>query len=260
LPAGRYPGGYLDATASEARHPRPLRRLAASRAFTRILPVCAASPEATIPRGRAGCPRAHRAERLRWGRLLEIFVLDTRGHRSANWKRDGPDKTMLGADQRRWLMEGVAASTATWKVVVSSVPLSIAKGWPFGDSWARRNVLGWKTGFAAERDAILAEVRRRGVRSVIALVADVHFGALMTHRLPDGPEVHELIAGPLAARPKTPDPPDDDLQSIVHAQRGGEPTFGELQVAANGFTARLLDAAGAVLGEFSWPAPATEGG
>jgi phosphodiesterase/alkaline phosphatase D-like protein len=34
------------------------------------------------------------------GALLEIFVLDTRQYRSRNWKRDGPDQTMLAASQR----------------------------------------------------------------------------------------------------------------------------------------------------------------
>jgi alkaline phosphatase D len=191
--------------------------------------------------------------RFRWGRHVEIFVLDARQYRSANHKRDGPDKTMLGPEQRRWLVESLAASTATWKLVVSSVPLSIAKGWPFGDSWARRTVLGYATGFAAERDAILADVRRRGIERLVVLAADVHYGAFMTHRPPAGPEVHELIAGPLAARPKRPLAPDaESLHTTVHAAQGGGPTFGELQVTAERLTARLLDVNGRVLAEISW--------
>src|SRR6185436_8653953 len=34
---------------------------------------------------------------FRWGRLLELFILDTRQYRSRNTALDGPDKTMLGA-------------------------------------------------------------------------------------------------------------------------------------------------------------------
>jgi alkaline phosphatase D len=214
------------------------------RAFLEAWPVATPPGEPT---------RLHRS--VRWGRLVEIFVLDTRQHRSANWRRDGPGKSMLGAEQRRWLVDALAASTATWKVVVSSVPLSIAKGWPFGDSWARRRVLGYETGFAAERDALLAEVQRRGVRQLIVLAADVHYGALMTHRPLDGPEVHELIAGPLAARPKRPASPGDDLRTTVHAQHGGMPTFGEMAVTAAGLTARLFDASGKTLAEVGWRPP-----
>jgi len=49
--------------------------------------------------------------RFRWGRLLEVFILDTRQYRSANAQPDGPGKTMLGRVQRRWLVEGVATSS-----------------------------------------------------------------------------------------------------------------------------------------------------
>lgn len=192
--------------------------------------------------------------RLRWGRLVEIFVLDTRQYRSANRKRDGPDKTMLGPEQRRWLIEALVDSTAPWKVVVSSVPLSIAKGRPFGDSWARRNILGYVTGFATERDAILRELRRRGVERLVVLVTDVHHGAFFTHRPAAGPEIHELIAGPLAARPQPGrGPTDGSLHSTVHALHGGGPTFGELEVTAERLTARLFDGEGRLLAEVGWP-------
>jgi len=61
--------------------------------------------------------------KFRWGRLLEVFILDTRQYRSPNAEPDGPGKTMLGAAQRRWLVDNVATSTATWKVAVSSAAL-----------------------------------------------------------------------------------------------------------------------------------------
>jgi len=47
---------------------------------------------------------------FRWGALLEVFILDTRQYRSPNAAEDGPGKTMLGATQRRWLVDAVAAS------------------------------------------------------------------------------------------------------------------------------------------------------
>ncbi len=190
---------------------------------------------------------------LRWGGLLEIFVLDTRGYRSPNWRPDGPDKTMLGEAQRRWLLDAVAGSTARWKVLVSSVPLSIPKGWPFADSWAGRSVLGWVTGFASERDTILRALQERGVDRLVVLAADVHFGAFMTHRPWAGLVVHELVAGPLAARAKSPEPPAAGLGTQVHLAHGGTPTFGELSVDRDGLTARLFDGNGRVLGTTTWP-------
>ena len=74
---------------------------------------------------------------LRLGRHAELFILDTRQYRDANATPDaGPapptdggeverDKSMLGREQLTWLERKLAASDATWKIVVSSVPLGL---------------------------------------------------------------------------------------------------------------------------------------
>ncbi len=115
--------------------------------------------------------RLYRA--FRWGRHVETFILDTRQYRSANADPDGPEKTMLGAAQRAWLLRGLAASDATWKLVVTSVPLGMFTGGRYSDSWSSANLFGFAratpTGYAHERDAILrvhprARHPERGVR------------------------------------------------------------------------------------------------
>ena len=189
--------------------------------------------------------RLHR--RFRHGRLAEIFVLDTRQYRDQNCRLDDPDKTLLGAAQRRWLVESLAASTATWKLVASSVPLSIPKAWPCGDSWAARDFLLFRTGFAEERRAILRALRDGGVDNVVFLAGDVHFAMLATHEPWPGVRVHELIAGPLAARPQRPRSPDGTLGSRVLAATGGLATFGEVQIDGDGLTARIFDGVGVEL-------------
>lgn len=199
-----------------------------------------------------GPDRLYRA--LRWGQLLEIFILDTRRYRSPNCAGDGPGKTMLGTAQRDWLIDAVARSTAQWKVIVSSVPLSIAKGWPCGDSWARRSLLWHATGFAAERDRILHVLAERGVDNLVVLAADVHYASLMTHRPLPGFEVHEFTAGPLAASLKQPKDPEPDLNTTVHFAYGGSPTFGELRVDVDGLDVRLFDGEGRLLTEMGIPA------
>lgn len=72
-----------------------------------------------------------------WGQRVELFLLDNRQYRSTNGQADGPDKTMLGPTQLRWLLDGLSNSTATWKVIVSSVPLSAHTGGIFTgrDGW-----------------------------------------------------------------------------------------------------------------------------
>ena len=83
----------------------------------------------------------HRLYRtVRAGADLEVFILDTRQYRSRNADQDGPAKTMLGERQLQWLLSGLTESTATWKVIVTTVPLSISKGGgagvPGNDGWA----------------------------------------------------------------------------------------------------------------------------
>jgi alkaline phosphatase D len=117
--------------------------------------------------------------RVRWGQLAELFILDTRQYRSPNTDPDGPAKTMLGGPQRRWLVDGVIASTARWKFVVSTVSLSVPTGRRTRrDSWTGVGPFGLpvepRTGFATERDAILKALREGGVRNLVVVAADVH--------------------------------------------------------------------------------------
>src|SRR3989442_748465 len=117
---------------------------------------------------------------------------------------------MLRPRQRRWLTDGVTASTATWKVVVSRVPLSVPTGRQYRDSWSNASVWGIPeengTGFAVERDAILNAFRQRGVKNLVFLTADVHHAELIRHHPTPEFSFHEFIAGPLSASPGRPGP------------------------------------------------------
>lgn len=61
--------------------------------------------------------------RVRWGRDLEIWLVEGRESRSPNRMPDGPEKTIWGALQKRWLKETLAASDATWRVLISPTPV-----------------------------------------------------------------------------------------------------------------------------------------
>jgi alkaline phosphatase D len=183
--------------------------------------------------------------RIRWGALLELFILDTRQYRSENSQPDGPGKTMLGAAQRRWLLDGVTASTATWKIVVSSVTLSVPTGRPERrDGWSSANVLGFPqegAGFATERDALLRAFRTRGVRNLVFVAADVHHAELIRHHPHPEWSFHEFIAGPLAASFGRPRPLDMALNPRSLFARGGVFNFGEVTVEPSVLTVRLVD-------------------
>jgi alkaline phosphatase D len=189
---------------------------------------------------------------VRWGRLLEIFILDTRQYRSDNGAPDGPSKTMLGAAQRRWLLDAVPASTATWKLVVTSVPLAVPTGNPERrDSWTDVSVFGLPpekgTGFVTERDAILGRLRARGVKNLVFLAADVHHAELIRHAPASGWAFHEFIAGPLSATTGRPRPLDSRLNSRTLFGQGGVYNYGEVAIDPAQLTVRILDEQGAVL-------------
>jgi alkaline phosphatase D len=189
--------------------------------------------------------------RFRWGRLLEIFILDTRQYRSPNAETDGPGKTMLGAAQKRWLLDAVTSSTATWKVIVSSVSLSIPAGRPDArDSWTGASPFGLPqdgAGFATERDAILDHFRKHQVKNLVFVVADVHHAELIRHHPTPEWSFHEFVAGPLSATLGRPRPLDVGLNPRSLFARGGVFNFGEVVVDPAVLTVRLIDDTGAVM-------------
>jgi alkaline phosphatase D len=106
---------------------------------------------------------------FRWGRLLELFILDTRQYRSPSTDRDNAQKSMLGSAQKEWLKRSLAASTATFKVIATSVTLK----YHGSDSWE-----GYKT----ERGELFDFIVRNNIRGVVFLAADVHYAAVLRHK------------------------------------------------------------------------------
>lgn len=60
---------------------------------------------------------------IRWGRDLQIWLVEGRDYRSKNTMQDGPDKTIWGKEQMDWLKSTVQASDATFKVLISPTPI-----------------------------------------------------------------------------------------------------------------------------------------
>ncbi|GAA4004724.1 hypothetical protein GCM10022247_27220 [Allokutzneria multivorans] len=84
------------------------RRAAARRAYFEWMPV------------RNTGDRLYR--KLRFGKLAELSMLDLRSHRSKQVKilsgeADDPNRSIAGAEQLSWLIDGLVSSTARWKLV-----------------------------------------------------------------------------------------------------------------------------------------------
>jgi alkaline phosphatase D len=138
---------------------------------------------------------------------VELFFLDTRQYRDASYQDDSPaqPKTMLGKEQRAWFKRALKSSDATWKIVVSSVPLSLPTGNPVQGNAGGRD--GWAnydgtTGYEYELIGLLEFARSEGIKNLLFITTDVHFAAAFRYRpsavAPDY-MVHELVSGPLNA-------------------------------------------------------------
>ena len=56
---------------------------------------------------------------FRWGKGLEIWLVETRDFRSPNPDPDGPGKSIWGAEQKAWLKKSLLASDANFRVLIS---------------------------------------------------------------------------------------------------------------------------------------------
>ncbi|MCT2585506.1 alkaline phosphatase D family protein [Actinophytocola gossypii] len=149
------------------------RRAAAFRAYYEHMPL----RRAAMPRG----PDMRLYRRLGYGRLARFNVVDTRQHRDNQACGDGnvsgcaerwdPDRTMLGAEQERWLLDGLGRSTATWNVLANQIFVMQ------GDSAAGpEQAFGMDTwdGYAAARQRLFDGIRSRDVDNFVVITGDAH--------------------------------------------------------------------------------------
>ncbi|MEV7530439.1 alkaline phosphatase D family protein [Streptomyces hydrogenans] len=152
-----------------------LRRAAAYRAYWEHQPLRA--PQR--PEG----PDMRLYRRLRFGRLAQFDVLDTRQYRSDQAYGDGwqvpgplsedPARTMTGAAQERWLLDGWRASDARWNVLPQQVVLAERRDRSTADF--KLSMDSWD-GYPASRQRILAGAESAGVENLMVLTGDVHVG------------------------------------------------------------------------------------
>jgi alkaline phosphatase D len=113
---------------------------------------------------------------FRWGTGVELFILDLRSF------RDPKAGTMLGKTQKEWLFENIARSTALFKFIASSTPLSGGGR----DRW---------DGYPKERSEMLRYINTNKIPGVVFLSADLHYAAITKIR----GGLKDITAGPLGA-------------------------------------------------------------
>ncbi len=186
------------------------QQAAAYQAFFEYMPIGVNPDEAT---------RTYR--RFQYGSTLELFLLDGRQYRDPAAACSGFDpygallgpfgadadcvdllnspRSMLGARQFDWLIDGLRTSATDYRFVVNSVTMSYLGLLPF-DHW---------DGYEFERRRLLEAIDRDRIENVIVLATDIHASAYNPdvtvpfryprgdYRLRNGVRVQELVAGPI---------------------------------------------------------------
>lgn len=119
---------------------------------------------------------------IKWGALASFWMLDTRQYRDDQACNEGNDKvpcgnwndanrTLMGAPQEKWLLDGVAQSKARWQVLVNQVmmaPHDSARGTDTTvsmDQWS---------GYPVARDRLLNGLAQRAKNRTVVITGDIH--------------------------------------------------------------------------------------
>ena len=146
----------------------------------------------------------------RWGRGLELFLLEGRDFRSPNDMPDGPEKTILGQQQLEWLRRELARSDADWKIVVSATPI-------VGPDRANKADNHANAIFAYEGTRLRQLLKDAG-DNVVVVVGDRHW---QYHSVDPATGLHEFSVGPASDEHAGGTPGEDAEYHRFHRLAGG---------------------------------------
>lgn len=148
-------------------------RAAAFQAYYEHMPLRRSS----IPRG----PEMRLHRRLAFGDLAEIYVLDTRQHRTNQATGEliaprqpgsrGSEMTMTGRDQERWLLGGLDRSRARWNVIAQQTMMAHYDYDPGAGEIINHDQ--WD-GYAAARERLLDFLADRRPSNPVIISGDWH--------------------------------------------------------------------------------------
>jgi alkaline phosphatase D len=143
------------------------RKAAAKQAYFEWMPI-RENPERSIVRS------------FSFGNLAELWMLDGRlagRSKQANGPNDStlysPDRHMLGVKQTDWLLNGMAASQAKWKIIGNQVVFSQLNDSKVFNRRPSVRMDRWD-GYPAERKAIFDFIYKNDLKDIVVVTGDVH--------------------------------------------------------------------------------------
>lgn len=119
---------------------------------------------------------------------VQFFLLDNRYFRSPNHRKTG-DATLLGKEQLEWLIDALATSTASFKIV--AIGGQVLNPLPIWENYANRH--------AEERAYLLKQIAEEQIKNVIFLDGDRHHTELSKMVNSAGHTVYDLTCSPLTS-------------------------------------------------------------
>ena len=167
------------------------RRAAAYQAYFEHLPMRLSARLAAAGPGAAGnidWARVQIYDRVAFGQLAEFFVLDDRQYRSYQacpkpnrggsnvvgmqcTERLDPRRTLLGAEQERWLDAGLKQSKVAWNILAQQTLFAKANSKP--DDGEQYWTDGWD-GYPGARARLLRSLAESKARNPVLIGGDVH--------------------------------------------------------------------------------------
>ncbi|BCY08040.1 alkaline phosphatase [Actinoplanes sp. L3-i22] len=165
---------YADGVPRAATVPSPdflVRRANAYRAYWENQPL-------RRPRQPIG-PDMSLYRRFRFGDLAHAYVLDTRQYRTDQAcgdnlragcdARNDPDRTLLGAGQRDWLLDRMGRSEARWNILAQQIMMAECR---YGGPANRLDMDKWD-GYTVDRGRILETAAR--MPGTVVISGDIHY-------------------------------------------------------------------------------------
>ncbi len=155
-----------------------------------------------------GADRERIFRAINYGPLLDVFVIDMRSYRGDNspnnQESSSAETDFLGREQIRWLKQALLASSATWKVIASDMPIGLLVRDGDTDFENGANGDGPAAGRELEMVDLLRFIKYNEINNVVWITADVHYTAAHYYdpeqaQFTDFNGFYEFVSGPLNA-------------------------------------------------------------
>jgi phosphodiesterase/alkaline phosphatase D-like protein len=124
---------------------------------------------------------------------------------------DGPEKSIWGAEQKKWLEESILASDADWRVLISPTPI-------VGPDRGNKNDNHANIGFQHEGDEFRAWVQQNVPDNFFIACGDRHW---QYHSIHPTTKVQEFSSGPASDQHAGGTPGENDEYHQFHRVLGG---------------------------------------